>query len=333
MTDLDDWGFAFMDEAPVPERDTMTVGEYMARRHAAAPISAPMPQTAGRRLTREEAEASLARWQAKHPGRVGFRKAYAALGDDTTLSRFVKTGIEKPRKRKSKQLWLQGFQHKRKDAGRSIFPGTITPPSAKKRLLVSGFDNVKIGRDVRKGRLFRGYWIYTLTLEERATCPRTCHHWTTCYGNNMPWAKRLEHGPELTRRLEIEIAELLGTKRRAGILIRLHALGDFYSIEYVAFWHAMLERHPNLAVFGYTARRPGDPIHAAIEQVKDLHGARFAIRYSDGDGDLDVTRSIRDVDEKPADAFICPEQLGKTKACATCGLCWNTSKPVAFLEH
>jgi hypothetical protein len=38
-------------------------------------------------------------------------------------------------------------------------------------LLVSGHSNIKIGRDVRKAR-FRGYWIYTLSLEERKDVPR-----------------------------------------------------------------------------------------------------------------------------------------------------------------
>lgn len=51
-------------------------------------------------MTREEAEASLAEYQRKHPGQTHIRKAYAALGDDTTLSRFVKIkgGVKQPRK-------------------------------------------------------------------------------------------------------------------------------------------------------------------------------------------------------------------------------------------
>ena len=54
----------------------------------------------------------------------------------------------------------------------------------------------KVGQFVHKGE-FKGYRIFTLTLEERATCPKSCNQWDVCYGNNMPFAHRLEHGAEL----------------------------------------------------------------------------------------------------------------------------------------
>src|SRR5690606_33951987 len=86
--DLDELSLAFMDETPVPARGAYT------RRHKAPQAASPAPppkRGGGRRLSREEAEESLAAYIAKHGDR-GTRKAYAALGDDTTFSRFVKTG-------------------------------------------------------------------------------------------------------------------------------------------------------------------------------------------------------------------------------------------------
>lgn len=315
-----------MDEIPLPEGPRYSMPEG---RSAAPQGHRPSP---GHPMSRADAEALLARYMAQHGDR-GIRKAYAGLGDDCTLSRFVKTG-KVERKPKARTRPLPGFAHPAVEAGRSLFHRNgVKPPDAVKNLLVSGHANVKIGRDVRKGKLFRGYWIYTLTLEERATCPRTCHHWVTCYGNNMPWAKRVQHGPRLLRILETEIRQLLGKRNRAGILIRLHALGDFYSPEYVAFWDAMLRMHPRLAVYGYTARRRGDPIGDAVATVKARHGARFAIRWSDGGEDTDCTVSVVTEDSVPAGAFACPEQTYKTAACATCGLCWGTTKNVAFVEH
>lgn len=282
-------------------------------------------------LTLEQAEASNAAYEAKH-GKKGTRKAFAAMGDDTTFSRFVKVPHEGPTGHvKASQLKLPGFGGSI-EAGRSVFHKRgVKPVAAFKRLLVSGHSNVKIGRDVRLGDLFRGYWIYTLTLEERATCPTTCHHWRTCYGNNMPFAKRVEHGHDLMRRLEQEIPKLLA--KRPGILVRLHALGDFWSERYVAFWDGMLKIHPTLAVFGYTARRRGDPIGDAIALVKERHGRRFAIRWSDGGEAEDCTVSVRPGVPKPDGAFMCPEQTGKVAGCGKCGLCWNKTKNVAFVEH
>lgn len=267
------------------------------------------------RLTAEEAQASLDRYDLTH-GKKGTRKAFAALGDDVTFSRFVKIPHAGPTGHvKASQLKLPGFGGSI-EAGRSVFHKRgVKPVLAFKRVLVSGHSNVKIGRDVRVGALFPGYWIYTLTLEERATCPTSCHHWRTCYGNNMPFAKRVAHGPELMRRLEQEIPELLA--KRPGILIRLHALGDFWSERYVGFWDALLKIHHTLAVFGYTARLPGTSIGDAIVKVKQRHGRRFAIRFSDGGLAEDCTVSLRSGEPKPAGAF----------------LCWNKTKNVAFVEH
>lgn len=259
------------------------------------------------------------------------RKAFASKGDDTTLSRWVKIKGTKREHGKPKQGVLRGIGHPVVEAGRSIFyrKGMKAPGE---NPLVSGHNNVKIGRDVRKGHL-RGYWIYTLSLEERATCPRSCAHWYDCYGNNMPFAKRLEHGPALEAAIEAQLNRLLSVRGRRGVLVRLHALGDFYSVEYVDFWRRMLDTFPRLAVFGYTARAPGTPIGDAVFYLTHAHPKRFAMRWSDGKRSWGATVSVQREEDAPANAFVCPEQTSKTQCCATCGACWGTTKNVAFLGH
>lgn len=264
----------------------------------------------------------------------GVRKAYASKGDDTTLSRFVKVPGAKQLRQKPKQGWLKGTRFDVSTIGRSVFyrNGVKAPD---KKPLVSGHSNAKIGRDVRKGRLFRGYWIYTLTLEERATCPRSCFHWDTCYGNNMPFAKRVDHTDHraLQQAIVDQLYIELNKAGRAGVLVRLHALGDFFSVEYVRFWERLLEHWPRLAVFGYTAWKLNTEIGCEVARVKGRHGRRFAIRWSDGWGAEDCAVPITFESDCPDNAFVCPEQTGRTAACATCGLCWNSTKNVAFLEH
>ncbi len=264
----------------------------------------------------------------------GVRKAYASKGDDVTLSRFVKVpgGVRLPAK--PLQGWLHGTRFNASVEGRSIFFNKgVKVVDAKP--LVSGHSNVKIGRDVRKGKLFRGYWIYTLTLEERATCPRSCHHWDTCYGDHMPFAKRIDHTDEsalyssIRNQLKIE----LNRSGRAGVLVRLHALGDFFSIDYIKFWGELLIENPRLAVFGYTAWSKGEPMGDMIQAMKKMFGRRFSIRWSGNGPGTDRALAIVNAESCPPTAFVCPEQTYKTAACATCGLCWNTDKNVAFLEH
>lgn len=267
------------------------------------------------------------------------RKAYASKGDDATLSRWVKTGKPNP----PRQIDLLDTERvvdpallRRPEvvAGRSRFARKgIRQPGDEPHVLVSGHSNVKIGRDVRKGWA-RGYWIYTLTLEERATCPRSCHHWATCYGNNMPYARRVDHrDPEaLQAAIERDVEKLANMPTRAGLLVRLHALGDFFSVEYVTFWARLLQAHPRLAAYGYTAWPPDSPIGRAIAAVKRGYGPRFAIRWSNGEADEDCAIPVRAVDA-PVNAIVCPEQTGATAACATCGLCWGTKRNIAFVEH
>lgn len=252
------------------------------------------------------------------------RKADKAHGDDLTLTRWVK---EPGRHAKPPRTGLAPA-----DATGTRFPTRVLPVSAMGAILVSGHSNVKIGRDVRKGKL-RGYRIFTLSLEERATCPTSCEHWRSCYGNAMPLGKRVDHtDPAFLPALAAEI-EMLLKRHKTGVLIRLHALGDFYSVEYVDFWRDTLVKHRNLAIYGYTARNNEDDIGPAIFALRRNFGLRALIRSSNGARHNLATVSIKAEADCPASAFVCPEQTGKTRCCATCAACWSTTKNVAFLEH
>jgi len=119
--------------------------------------------------------------------------------------------------------------------------------------------------------------------------------------------------------------------------VRLHTLGDFYSVEYVRLWGRLLERHPGLHIWGYTAhwQVKDDPIAAALIEVIERFGERFAVRFSNAPIPFPhpTTITIETARQKPADAIICPEQLGKTESCSTCALCWQTRRQIAFLQH
>jgi len=195
-------------------------------------------------------------------------------------------------------------------------------------------NNKKLGKNgatVQKGQ-FKNYSIFTLTLEERATCPRSCFHWDDCFGNNMMFAHRLEHGRDLEIRIRQEISELCATRR--GVLVRLHVLGDFYSAEYVRLWNELMTEHANLAVWGYTHRDPSDDIGREITRNRGAFGARWSIRWSDIPQIVFSANSESLDKRQKGHAFVCPEQEGKTKSCATCALCWEQPKQrVVFLTH
>ena len=261
------------------------------------------------------------------------RLASSKAGDDVSFSRYVKVKGHGKTVGRSMTPSMPGFERPAHREGRTYFPKSVKPVAAMTNILVSGHSNVKIGRDVRVGR-FKGWWLYTLSLEERKTCPRACHHWQNCYGNGMPYAKRVDHtDPAFLPALEANIDRLVAVKNRPGIIVRLHALGDFYSVDYVEFWKRQLSRETRLVLFGYTAWLPGTPIGDEVQRLIDLFPGRAMLRFSNGGLEDRSTVPIIDAVDCPPGAFVCPEQTGQFEACGKCGACWSTLKNVAFLAH
>lgn len=212
--------------------------------------------------------------------------------------------------------------------GRTLFRARVVTPGSQLRLLKSGEHNKKIGSHVTKGPL-KGAPIFTLTLEERATCPASCSHWASCYGNVMNWSKRIQTGEDFLPMLGAELGRL--QEENEAFLVRLHVLGDFYSVEYVHFWQAALHRLPGLYIYGYTARY-GCAIGGAID-IMNLH-PRCSIRWSDGgDGEFRAVTVESEDQAREVGAVLCPAQTGKSDCCGTCALCWSTPKTIAFLRH
>lgn len=228
---------------------------------------------------------------------------------------------------------LPAHDHPAIMSGHTIFPSTVRPARSSDRwALKRGEHQRKIGDVLLKSK-WRGFPVWTLSLEERATCPTSCHHWRSCMGNKMHHADRVQAGPDLEWRLVREVA-MLDIDHPYGFAVRLHTLGDFYSVKYVELWRTLLERHPSLHVWGYSARHDkDDPIAVALATLVKQHWDRFAVRFSNGPSDRRSTLSVEHPYQVPADTIICPEQIGRTESCSTCGLCWQSERRIAFVQH
>jgi hypothetical protein len=147
---------------------------------------------------------------------------------------------------------------------------------------------------------------------------------------------RWQAGADLECCLQREVA-LLDLRHPNGFAVRLHTLGDFYSVPYVELWRDLLDRHSALHVWGYTARWQieADPIAAALVSLVKQYWDRCAIRFSNAPFPFPApaTITIETEYQKPADAILCPEQVGKTESCSTCALCWQTKRRIAFIQH
>ena len=226
-------------------------------------------------------------------------------------------------------ITLPGYDPALRSA-RTIFGNRVTTAADAGHVLKSGHNSRKIGKTVLKGK-WRGLPIYTLTLEERATCPRDCAAFACCYGNGMNWAQRIVAGGDLEAALDREL-DALALQHPGGFAVRLHVLGDFYSMAYVYLWERALQRIPGLRVFGFTARCPDtDPIGMRLEKLSRRMWDRFAIRFSNRG--LPTRGAVLMEPGEPTDAIPCPAQTGATDCCATCGLCWATTRNIAFARH
>lgn len=219
---------------------------------------------------------------------------------------------------------------------RTVFPSTVVPAAKSNRALVSGMNSRKIGDRVSKGP-WKGMPIFYLTLEERATCPDTCANWTTCYGNTMPFARRHKHGADLEDRIEKELGELQ-KRYPGGFVVRLHNLGDFYSVGYVFLWEQWLDEYPALRVFGYTAWPVDSEIGAYLFGLSEKRWDRFAIRFSTADPGPKGATTIWRMPDTPTveEGIVCPAQTGATDCCGSCGLCWAKGardKCIVFIGH
>ena len=218
-------------------------------------------------------------------------------------------------------------------AGRSRFLSQVRPVGPESTMLKSGRDSRKIGAHVQKGE-WRGFPVFTLTLEERATCPRSCAQWLTCYGNNMGMARRWRWDWQAEQKLWEELTTLQHSHRR-GFVVRLHILGDFPNRGAVEFWHEALITFRALRIFGYSAWPHNSRVGAAVKNLRDMQWRRFAVRTS-GASTGPRTLVVDRAEDKPEGAIVCPVQTGATRSCVTCGLCWSPAakeKPIAFLRH
>ena len=223
------------------------------------------------------------------------------------------------------------------------FPKTVRKPDESDTILKDGKDNRKIGGDVLVGKL-KGAKIFTLTLEERATCPKDCAFWRGCYGNSMPYSTRWEPTKTFFNKLSDEVAKHC---RKGPILIRLHVLGDFFAISYVEFWAGLLRDEPNLNCFGFTAWKPGSEIGDAVGIVRDAFPGRFMIRHSDtlgswGSAVFDFPTEAKTI----GGGIVCPEQRDHMAGvgldlddernpshCGDCAACWSCDRTIFFVQH
>lgn len=266
---------------------------------------------------------------------TGNQRPYAVGGQ----ARFLNPPMTEPSHRHDAALHPS---HRAIVDGRTLFPKSVFDAGARKHVLIEGINNAKTGNQITVGP-WAGYRHFNLSLEERATCPRSCSNFAECFGNGMPVAVRFHYNPALIEALEYEL-DVLSARFRHGFSVRLHILGDFPDVDYVKHWQMWLRMFPALHVWGYTARTPDSAVGREITRLNRAYPSRWIIRTSVDDdaphGPMQASTTWTKPDQFAFDpatqSLICPQEIGKTPHCVTCGICWNPKLRhvrVRFMGH
>lgn len=226
--------------------------------------------------------------------------------------------------------------------GRTMFPGRVFNASERDQVLIAGINNAKTGNQITVGP-WAGMRHFNLSLEERTTCPRSCAVYAECFGNGMPMAVRFRYNDQLMMSLEGEL-EWLSIRHPNGFSVRLHILGDFPDIAYLRRWIEWVDEIPELHVWGYTARPVDGLIGKEIMAMNVRRPDRWQVRFSVAENTPHAPMQVATTWTKPdryaydamTESLICPQEIGKTEHCTTCGICWNQKLAhvrVRFMGH
>ena len=195
-----------------------------------------------------------------------------------------------------------------------------TPLGLSKELLRKG--NKKIGKNVYQWSM------------NTSTCACKCED---CYGTKGCYCfpsvqKCLAMNTDIARHYldffkRAIIAQLSTLKD--GTEIRIHVVGDFFSLEYVMTWHEIIEMFPNLVFWTYTKTKHENAFN-------DLDNANIVKSLVDGKLNFGkcshVMELYEDLKAKGKSVHICKCGVDDEQHCEGCHMC-SLSEYVLFLEH
>lgn len=147
------------------------------------------------------------------------------------------------------------------------------------------------------------------------------------------WTENTVHAMNHLPELEADLIQYFSTMT-APRFFRIHASGDFFSVEYAEIWYRIAERFPGTIFLAFTKQWD------IVRKVPFYQLPNFSLVLSGWTG-VTIPEDLRnlypcawcdDGEETriPADAIECPGH------CETCGICWNLrqiGKDTFFHKH
>jgi hypothetical protein len=183
--------------------------------------------------------------------------------------------------------------------------------------------------------------VFVWNLPAIASCPGASN-WCKkhCYnGDDLPekfhldrWRNNLAWANEHPKTLSAAILDQLQHAPQPTA-VRVHSSGDFYSNEYIDLWATIAASASSTAFWAYTRSWQSKELQIALDRLRGQKnfelfaswdqsmptppsGWRASYVYMGHDrASMGVGHNL------PGNRLVCPEQLGRTANCASCGYC------------
>jgi hypothetical protein len=118
---------------------------------------------------------------------------------------------------------------------------------------------------------------------------------------------------------------------KAGTEIRIHAVGDFFSAEYLIMWHDIARDFPNLIFWTYTKVTAFENAFADLDNANIVKSIvkGFGFNFGHCDYIIDMYKALRQLGVK---VHICRCGIDDDQHCAGCHKC-SECEYVLFVEH
>lgn len=205
-------------------------------------------------------------------------------------------------------------------------------------LLIDG--NSKLGKGVFTFSMLPGTHIYTVEIngksyDVKGTCPCDC---IGCYAQTgfyrMSSVIRSNAIKTILARdyIDFVIRAIIAQIEAENIkLVRIHASGDFFSVEYIEAWKEIVKACGFTVFWTYTKNASAESAFddfTNINIVKSIVNG-FGFNFGKCAYILKVYRALKEIGK---DVYICRCGIDKNQHCTNCKGC-SVNKYVLFIEH
>ena len=188
---------------------------------------------------------------------------------------------------------------------------------------------------LKDGNSKTGKAVKTWSMNQ-STCPCHC---VGCYADagcyNIPSVKEslrrnteiaTKHLEFLNRALRAQLETL-----KDGTEIRIHAVGDFFSAEYLTMWHDIARDFPRLIFWTYTKVTAFENAFADLDNANIVKSIvkGFGFNFGHCDHIIEMYHALRKLNVK---VHICRCGIDDDQHCAGCHKC-SECEYVLFVEH